>query len=585
MTMGLRSHNTDAPGPWSELPDILSEAVRQVREAPVPADVEKRTLDRACRLAHRGPQAPHWPTRRLWLCSGVVAASLLVGLGLYLDRYPPSGYQAAIPDVPKNPVVAVGTSPDSGTKPGRPHVIFLRLPSGPDSDLLPVGLPDHDDWERVKGLRALSSSMPSVDRKGIEAYVRHLPGLARDRGVLPFAQASIRAADGTTLTPLGVYVQVVIEGPRARTLVDHVFRNLSARPLSGTFTHTLPDGASPCCFTLFPGRRSQSTTRGDPHAGNPSSAPLTLPDPDQFVRGISQDCWGTPCIAFMAHLERPARRTSDGGPPCSCFCCPVGEVAPGSFLRVVLAYEEVLPWRDGKVEYRFRLPAGKLAELSFSLQADASLAKDAVLSPPDGDRKEVAGKVIFTHRWKKAAPGGQVCFQTVPPDATVQATSDRPFGGPHYLYARLRPTVPALSHRRPRLVVRRLRFEGGPAARDLHVAARRAAGHPGVELLLAARFSHPGATRIVLEGEVDGKKVTQVFPVEVHGEGQLAARGWAELAVNALVAGNTPDQEARAVALAQQFRVASRYTAFALSNVPATGHDDGGDVVRVRNKE
>jgi hypothetical protein len=540
MTMGPRSHNTDAADSWPELPDILREAIRQAREAPAPADSRHRALERARAIPSRDPHRRPWPIRRVWLCSsGAVAATLLLGLGLYLGRYPPSGYQAGIADDPPH-LAAIQGPYDTGATGARPRLILYhgRL-DGADRDVLPVGLFDRDDWERVQGLRALSSSMAPVDRRGLEDYLRHRAG-APTRLL-----TRLVARDGTTLNPLGVYVQVVVEAPRARTLVDLVFRNPSVRPLSGTFEHTLPDGASPCCFTLFPG----SSGRGA--SASPSTdqaAPPTLPDPDQYVHSVSRDCWGEPCTARVVGVESLARQVPRSGTPADCFRCPVGPVRPGGFMRVVLAYEEVLPLRDGKLVYRYRLPAHRVAEVSFTLQADASLARGASFSPDGGERTEVAGKEIRTHRWKNAAPDDEASFQAVPPDPIVQTISGRHDDGLHYLCARLRPT----------LRVRRVRFEGGPAARDVHVLRRNA------EWLLAARFRRAGATRIVLEGERDGKKVTQVFPTLVQGSGQLAARAWAELAVADLLTHKGPDSQTQAVALGQRFGVASRFASFAL---------------------
>jgi hypothetical protein len=71
---------------------------------------------------------------------------------------------------------------------------------------------------------------------------------------------------------------------------------------------------------------------------------------------------------------------------------------------------------------------------------------------------------------------------------------------------------------------------------------------------------------LVLEGELNGRKVTQAFPIDIEDDGRLAARAWAELAVASLLSSGDPDLELPAVALAQHFRVPSRVTAFSLGD-------------------
>ncbi len=54
-----------------------------------------------------------------------------------------------------------------------------------------------------------------------------------------------------SLVPRALRVHVMIEGPRARTLVDYVFSNPHDRRLEGTFYDPLPSGASPAAFGMF----------------------------------------------------------------------------------------------------------------------------------------------------------------------------------------------------------------------------------------------------------------------------------------------------------------------------------------------
>src|SRR5262249_18597873 len=89
----------------------------------------------------------------------------------------------------------------------------------------------------------------------------------------------------------------------------------------------------------------------------------------------------------------------------------------------------------------------------------------------------------------------------------------------------------ALAHRQECLQVERVSFEGGPAASDVVVAGRQAAVYPGGELVVAARTKGTGRTRLVIEGKYLGRKMVQEYSLDITGKGELAPRGWAEIAV------------------------------------------------------
>src|SRR5262249_54092558 len=98
----------------------------------------------------------------------------------------------------------------------------------------------------------------------------------------------------------------------------------------------------------------------------------------------------------------------------------------------------------------------------------------------------------------------------------------------------------AVAHRNKCLRVEKVRFVGGPAASDVLVAGRRAAVSPGGELVVAGRFQATGPTTLFVEGTFAGEPFAQKFPVVIRDGGELAARGWAEVAVASLLALNDP---------------------------------------------
>src|SRR5439155_24519720 len=65
--------------------------------------------------------------------------------------------------------------------------------------------------------------------------------------------ARVYIGNGNSLDLVSLQVTVTIEGPRARTVVDHVFRNPHNQQLEGTFEYPLPTGASPSYFAMFLG--------------------------------------------------------------------------------------------------------------------------------------------------------------------------------------------------------------------------------------------------------------------------------------------------------------------------------------------
>ena len=103
---------------------------------------------------------------------------------------------------------------------------------------------------------------------------------------------------------------------------------------------------------------------------------------------------------------------------------------------------------------------------------------------------------------------------------------------------------------------------GGPAVSDFLIAGRKAAVYPDGELIIAARVNATGRATVVLEGTFLGKKLVQEYPIEIKGSGELAPRGWAEIAVASLLALNDPKLDSLVTAYCQQYGVASRVASF-----------------------
>jgi tetratricopeptide (TPR) repeat protein len=327
--------------------------------------------------------------------------------------------------------------------------------------------------EREKSLRELTKGLKGEARKRVEDYFRDLGKTRPGKGKLPAVWhrdasrpsfARVYVGDGNALELVSLHVSVQVEGPRARTLVDHVFRNPHPRQLEGTFEYPLPSGASPSYYAMFLGHARGPLPPRFRKGGDDRPLPaeaLAKLSPEQLVKQVDSADWGKLQEARVVAQPRAAeayeevvRRNVDpalleyaGG---NTFRGRVFPIPAEGYTRVVLAYEETLPVVGGKLLYRFGLPGRRLAELRFSLRARSAECKDPVLLPAGAEKAEGAGAVLFTRTWEKARPSGEVMFRCTPADARVQSTSGQHGdSGPHYLYARLRPALPEAAKAEP----------------------------------------------------------------------------------------------------------------------------------------
>ena len=64
---------------------------------------------------------------------------------------------------------------------------------------------------------------------------------------------SVSVGPNASLKLVRMRVYTIIEGPRARTVVDHIFFNPYNKNLEGRFEYNLPSGASVCYYAMFVG--------------------------------------------------------------------------------------------------------------------------------------------------------------------------------------------------------------------------------------------------------------------------------------------------------------------------------------------
>jgi hypothetical protein len=267
--------------------------------------------------------------------------------------------------------------------------------------------------------------------------------------------ARVYLGEGNSLELVSLQVTVTVEGPRARTVVDHIFHNPHNQQLEGTFEYPLPAGASPSYFAMFLGQ----TRDAPPPRFNAKGDPIALPQeagssitPVEIARHVSAADWGTLREARVVSRDKgletyenivrtridPALLEYAGG---NTFSGRVFPIPPNGFNRVLIAYEETLPVSADRAVYRYLLPDCDLSELDFRLQAGAAECKDTKITPKEVTKGESEG-LTYSHTWKKTGPGGELVFSFTPAHADVQAISGRQGeNGPLYVYARVRPEL------------------------------------------------------------------------------------------------------------------------------------------------
>jgi hypothetical protein len=276
--------------------------------------------------------------------------------------------------------------------------------------------------------------------------------------------ARVYVGDGNSLELVSLQVSVTVEGPRARTVVDHVFRNPHDRRLEGTFEYPLPTGASPSYFAMFLGQTRDTVPPRFARRGDEPALPqeaLARLTPNELVKQINTADWGNLQEARVVNNQKaletyeevvrgridPALLEYAGG---NTFRGRVFPIPPKGYNRVLISYEELLPITGDQELYRFLLPDCELTEMGFTLQANAAECKNPVFLPKDVKKDEGGSRFLYSKTWTNTQPEGEVRFAFTPARPDVQYVTGRQGeNGPHYVYARLRPDLKQVAADKP----------------------------------------------------------------------------------------------------------------------------------------
>ncbi len=261
-----------------------------------------------------------------------------------------------------------------------------------------------------------------------------------------FAEVSVGGSNRLDLVRMEV--RVTIEGHRARTVVDHVFRNPHQRMLEGTFKYPVPSGASVCGYAMYVGTRVRpagfpmgKTSPPDlpGEIVSPSVAPL-FPEADRDwgelrqARVVKRD-EGREAFEKITRVRiDPALLEKDDG---NFFTGRVFPIQPLGMNRVIIAYEETLPMQDGRMMYRFPLPDAAMESLGFAFNARSSDSKSGFIAPANYEVREGGGVVACTASWAGKGPGGDAFFEFAPANPGMQVISGSDSPGETYFHARL----------------------------------------------------------------------------------------------------------------------------------------------------
>jgi hypothetical protein len=276
----------------------------------------------------------------------------------------------------------------------------------------------------------------------------------RDRRRPTFARVYV--GDGNSLELVSIRVSVVVHGPRARTTVDHIFRNPHDKQLEGTFEYPLPTGASPSYFAMFTGQsRDTPPPRFSPKA-KVNDDELSKMKPEMLVKNVDNDDWGKlqkgRIVAKDKALETyedtvrakidPALLEYAGG---NTFSGRVFPIPSKGYNRVILAYEETLPCSGEEMIYRYPMPDCKLEGMQLTVDAHA-LCDSYELGK---DRRRVmytntlrSERWEFKREWTNNVPKGDAVFR-FPCEAVQTIAGRQGENGPQYVYTRIRPKLEA----------------------------------------------------------------------------------------------------------------------------------------------
>ena len=322
------------------------------------------------------------------------------------------------------------------------------------------------DMEQDKKEKEEAAEKPAADTgdgKPKETVLKRIAAAPRQAKIL------VRDEEGK-LVPLEtreIRVVAYLQGPRARTVVDTVFENKTDHNLQGTFYFPLPAEASPVGFAMFSGAVPADKAklfaggRALPRLPDDSSKPEDMdsfaPPADPQAEGPH---WRQRQEARVVEQKRArevyeeiVRKSIDPAllewSVGNTFQARVFPIAPHSLKRVVLVYEQTLPFDGELLRYTFTLPEKKLPlPVSARVHVDERLG-EVRAATMSADLRAVAPRGRKVGPWTaydlvQEGEGGALSVAVAPAEARAHVIAGMDPGGlpGRTFFARLVPEIP-----------------------------------------------------------------------------------------------------------------------------------------------
>jgi len=350
-----------------------------------------------------------------------------------------------------NDVIGIGGGRSS------PHSLRASRPvadARQSGGIPPVRFDGDDGGEAPAKADKVGAGKPSSKKQSKQAW-------KRSKGRPSFARVYV--GGGNSLRLERMRVTIYLDGPRARTVVDHIFKNPHDKALEGTFEYPLPAGATPSAYAMFVSDRQDAApdffARRPGNDKGSESPPAFLANMafEEGVRRVREEDWGKLRQARVVRKKRarqvyeeitrrridPALLEYAGG---NTFRGRVFPIPAKGYNRVILAYEETLPVGEEGLRYRFPLPDCDLGLLHITVSTPVHGVRKIVMEPAAGNAGQVVGgRRLQQLAWEKEkGPGGDLRIRIVPESSESLCLSgpdqSRPQG--QAFLASLHPNLP-----------------------------------------------------------------------------------------------------------------------------------------------
>lgn len=351
-------------------------------------------------------------------------------------------------------------------------------------------------------------------------------------------------------------VKAIVDGFRARVVLDFSFSNQREQRLEGTFQLRLPDGAAPhfLAFGLHSFGIETDWARNLKKDWNDvvkaalkgagDSFEPRVPTGPKVARMVSR------YKAARAYLDTVHRRVDPAlleWAGAGVFSARVYPLEPDSDYRIVVAYDVDLVRRGDDLEFRIELPAA--ASRSRVEIAVRELQGVPLQFSPEPKSRQIGGAFLVI-KYPDPAPRS-VSVRLESPGNLLLVGSDGTTGD--YFALRVHPQLPDIDDDEP-WQPHKADMDGGE---DLLFAGRSTALEPDRPLTVVGRGKPSDDAEMLLEVKYrDGVREVRI-PVNHRIQSLLTPRTYGEVAVQALEVW-VPPLEAAALPYARHFRVTGK---------------------------